>query len=666
MSIDRLFFSIVVVVTFLLGCGGGGGSSNSDNNSGTYSGVGSMSTGDGYNSSSSSGSASYYLSVSDDLIIGARLSATKIIPDKYGVNRETEVCGSFTELGGGLYSLNNCSAKPVFVTAIGGFIDIDGNGRFDANEPTQNSPLIVDTTVLTDTNFTITPISTLAAGYSSVSGANRSTLATKLGFGSRVEAYRATSANQPMNRMVNALLSAAVGNGMEIRKFTADLATRIVASDGAGVDALRAAISSFINAPENKIAYGDAQIQSFWNDARVQAVINGTDAMSAMLAKKVPSGKLRISGLVTTYITGSNVVSGATVGVYVGATQLGSGVSDKYGKYSIEVNETSVPKNATLLLSAQTSTLKLTSSVPTNVIWSKRVNGHINTSFIGSLAISYVTTVMNDNNNSVQSGATVKKLMFDTTYYTGKNSSNSTFFTPMTILSENQLLPNVTVATMKLSDIDTGYLTLLAKSLPVSSVPIVLDIESWPLPFEISSGNDVIVNNTVAMYTLVMNTMKAARPELKFGFFGTIPSISSYGPGTITQIMIDQAEHLYNLTLPIAQASDFVTPELYTYWTDSTIYFRMKNIAFDMAKRYNKPLLPFLWAEYTDGMPQVGTYLPDTYWQNQVILARDRGDSMIIWGGSNFAVPSNDPNRIRSWDENISWWNILKANVNIQ
>jgi hypothetical protein len=36
---------------------------------------------------------------------------------------------------------------------------------------------------------------------------------------------------------------------------------------------------------------------------------------------------------------------------------------------------------------------------------------------------------------------------------------------------------------------------------------------------------------------------------------------------------------------------------------------------------------------------------------------------MIIWGGSNFAVPSNDPNRIRSWDENISWWNILKANV---
>jgi hypothetical protein len=538
---------VIGIWVVLLGCGGGGSSSSSssDSNGTSYNSIGSMSTGDGYNSSSS-GNVSYIVNVSDDLIIGAHLSATKTIPDQYGINRETEVCKSFTELGGGRYSLNDCSTKPTYVTAIGGFIDIDGNGKFDDNEPTQNSPLIVDTNVLTTTDFTITPMSTLAAANYSI---NRSTLATKLGFASRGDAYLATSANQAINRMVNALLVAAVDNGMEIRQFSSDLAARIVASNGTGVDTLRAAISSFVNAPESKIVYGDAQIQSFWNDPRVQAVMNGTDAMRAMVEKKVPNGKLRISGFVTTYITGSNIVSGARVAAYIGTTQLGKGgVSDRYGTYTIEVDETSVPKNATLLLSATTSTLKLTSSVPTKVMWSKRVNGCINTSHIGSLAISYVTTMINDNNNSLQRGATVKKLMFDTTYYTGKNSTNSTFFIPMIILPADQLMPNVTVSTMKLSDIDTGYLTLLAKSLPVSSIPIVLDIESWPLPFITSAANDVIVNNSVAMYTLVINTMKAARPELKFGFFGTIPSISSYGPGTITQSMIDNSEHLYSLS----------------------------------------------------------------------------------------------------------------------
>jgi hypothetical protein len=159
--------------------------------------------------------------------------------------------------------------------------------------------------------------------------------------------------------------------------------------------------------------------------------------------------------------------------------------------------------------------------------------------------------------------------------------------------------------------------------------------------------------------------MKAARPELKFGFFGTIPSISSYGPGTITQSMIDNSEHLYNLTLPIAQASDFVTPELYTYWADSTIYFRLKNIAMDMAKRYNKPLLPFLWPEYSGDTVQAGTYIPDTYWQDQIILARDRGDSFIVWGGPIFTA-QGVKSGVRAWDDNIAWWTILKTSMNIQ
>lgn len=664
----KRYISIIVMVfsiigTLLNGCGGGGGSgsSSTDGNT-TYSSIGNLGTGDEYKSSST-GTVSYYLNVSDDVIIGAHLKATKILPDKYGFNKETEVCGSFTDIGGGLYSLNNCSVKPTYVTAVGGFIDLDGNGQFDSNEPTQNAPLIVDTGVLTDANFTITPINTLAASNYSI---DRVLLATKLGFASRLDAYRVNAGNQAMNRMINGVLSAAVSNGFDIRAFASNLTLRIVAADGTGVNTLKSAIVSLVNDPQNTIDYGDAQIKSFWNDARVQAVMNDTDVMSAMLAKKIPTGKIRISGLVTTYLSGSNIVSGAAVGIYIGTTKIGSGVSDRYGKYSIEVSESDLPNNSTLLLTAQTASLKLTSSVPTKVLLSKRVNGNINTSNIGSLAISHVTTFLTDNNNSVQSGATVKKLLFDSSSYTGKNKSNSTFFIPLTILYENQLFFNIANhATMRPADIDTEYLTQIAKAIPVTSAPVVIDIEGWPLPYTISTENDAILKNTVDMYLLVYNTMKAARPELKFGFFGMIPNIGMIGPGSITQTTNDLVEHFYSQTSAVPNTEDFCAPGLYTRWNDSlsSIYFRNYGILIDLARRSNKPIINYLWPEYMDNLPEVGTYVTDTYWANQITFARDSGDSVAIWGGPIYTGPGVQVG-IRAWDDNILWWQILKAAMN--
>jgi hypothetical protein len=386
----QLIIVLIMIGSLVIGCGSG--SSGNGENGSSSSVNGSLSTGDSY-PSSGSGTANYYVTVSDDLIVGARLLATKRITDSYGIIRETAVCESFTEMGGGVYSLNNCSVKPPRVIAIGGFIDLNGDGKFDTNEPTQNSPLMVDTSVLTDTNLTITPMSTLAAADYTL---NRTTLATKLGFVNRAAAYSVTTVNQSMNRMVNAVLSSANSSGFDTATFSADLAARIIASDGTGADNLKSAISSFVNAPESKTLYGEARVQSFWNDSRVQAVINGTDAMNAMLEKKVADGRLRITGLVTTYSTGANIVGGAAVSVYLGDKKLGSGVSDKYGRYSIEVSKSDIPRNSTLSLSAQTSTLYLTSSVPTNVLLDKRVNGNINSSNIGSLALSHLTTLVDD------------------------------------------------------------------------------------------------------------------------------------------------------------------------------------------------------------------------------------------------------------------------------
>lgn len=660
-STIRHHIILVVLIsmnTLLIGCGGGGGgNSSSIGNEG-----GSLSTGSEYGSSSSEGNPSYYLTVSDDLILGARLTGTKLVNDAYGVARETVVCEGFRELGGGKYALNNCSQKPTWVNAVGGYIDLNENGTYDTDEIAQSVRLRVDTTVLTDTNFTVTPIATLAAGYPN---GNRLTLAQKLGFSDRASAYRSTLENRVINRYLNGIFFAASENGLELSDFTLKLATKIVATSGVpGIAILKSSLQSLTSDTAMINLYGEAKIKSFLNDSRVQALLKESDPVIQMGAGNVSNGKLKFYGFVTTYLGGtSNGVGSATVEGYIGTKKIGSTFSDSYGKYVLEVDESDLKPNSTLLLRAETPTLKLTSSVPTNVVLEKRVNGKIDSSRIGGLMISHVTTLLNDNNNTIQSGATVKKMVFDASYYSGKLASNEPFFIPVTMLYEDTLLPGISnVAGMKPSDIDTDHLTKVAKSIPVTSGPIILDIESWPLPYEISSSNDTVVKNTVEMYVLVIKTMKAARPELKFGFFGTIPSISPYGPAAITDTMVEQAEHLYELTLPIAQASDFVTPELYTYWSDTPIYFRLKNIAFDMAQRYHKPLLPFLWAEYSDSTPQVGTYLPDTYWTNQILLAKDRGDALVIWGGARF-ISKGVSNGTRVWSESISWWKILKNNI---
>lgn len=395
-NVHLKYFAIPLIVGILLiGCGGGGGSGANPSSSGNVVSA-SVSTGDSYGSSVTGDRADYTVTVSDDTIIGARLLGLNYVTDSYNRTLLSPVCKSFTDLGGGTYTLNECTKKPLFVTAVGGFIDVNGNKILDINEATQDAPLIMSTTVLTDTVLSVNPLATLAAGYSTVSGTSFSTLATKLGFADRVQAFRASSVNQPMNRMVNAVLSSAENSGFDIKVFSADLAARIVASPYVGVAALKGAITELANASISETTYGKAKVQSFLHDSRVKAVLDGSDAMSAMVNQKVTDGNLRIAGLVTTNPTGSNVVGGATVEMFLGNIKLATTVSDNDGKYSIEIQESSVPTNSTLHLTAQFGNLKLTSSIATNVLLKKRVNGNINANHSGSLALSPLTTSIDE------------------------------------------------------------------------------------------------------------------------------------------------------------------------------------------------------------------------------------------------------------------------------
>jgi hypothetical protein len=642
---------LLFIVSFsLMGCGGSGNGTTSS--SPTYT---SVTTGDEYGQSVSGGIADYNVTVSDgDNIVGARISATAFQIDEYGNKISVPVCSSYTELGGGEYTLNGCSQKPLYISATGGFVDINKNNILDLNESTLNTTLNMKTTVLTDVDFVITPLSTFVAGYASFND-SISTVITKLGFTSRITAMKSNSATYSLNKKMNVILSTATEVGMNVTRFCSNLAIQMIATDGTGIDNLRHSLIYFVTDPNQRVRYGDAQLESFWNDSRVQMFLDGSDITQIMLGKKMPVGKLRISGLTTTYLSGQNIVKYANISIYISEKLIGRGTSNKYGKYSIDVNESIIPRDSILCLTAKTADLNLTTSVPTNAILDKRVNSNIDSSRIGSLSISYVTTLFNDNNNSVQKGATVKKLLFDSTNYLNKNINNSTFFIPLKIIYASALIPGGASAL-----IDTDYLTKFAKNLPASSTPYVLDVEAWKFPIVISNENDTIIRDYVQKYLLILNTLKAARPELKFGYWGIFPVMSMYGSTeNLLDIEKERAEHLFQLTRPVVDAGDFVAPCMYTYWDNPKVFTKVYTESFSMSYRYNKPIVPYIWAEYGEQTPMIGTYIPDDYWKYEVQFVKQHANGIAMWGGSNFLLPTNDPNRIRTWDENISWWQIL-------
>ena len=340
-----------VVAGLLVGCGGGG--------------------------STPAATTSYTVSVVDDNIVGATLMAGG--------------CTTSKDNGGGIYTLSGCSAQPVSITATGGFIDTNGNGVIDTNESTQDSPLVLRTAQATGTTFNVTPLTTLAYGLST---AEITTLKAKLG---GIDLFGKEEANKELRQTVNALLAGATESGLDVSTFGAALANQINSSASTGATAIKDAVTAIKANPsllEN--TFGKVKISGFLSDSRVDAVNTGSNALTAMVAAKVPAGKIRISGFIY-----DDIIKNATVSIKVNAnpiTGVSSVTSDPTtGRYTFDIDSTLIPTGKALEFIATKTVgsgenIKLTSLVSTDKLLDNVVNGKANASRMGDLIVSNVTT----------------------------------------------------------------------------------------------------------------------------------------------------------------------------------------------------------------------------------------------------------------------------------
>lgn len=239
----------------------------------------------------------------------------------------------------------------------------------------------------------------------------------------------------------------------------------------------------------------------------------------------------------------------------------------------------------------------------------------------------------------------MSKPVFDTTGYLHKNPENKSFFIPMQILYQGMLLrqgPDI---------INTEFLTQYAKKLPYSKIPYILDIECWNVRPNVS---DMEADANIDKLILVIKTLKEARPDLKFGYYGELPTRDYVSPKPAIGIKY-QKWHNSNVRLKrLAEHVDVICPDLYTHFDDVEGWKQYASAAVKEARMYGKPIYPFIWMEFHDAHEErKGKYIDARFWEQQLLHLNKIADGIIIWGGRDVTV---QPHTSKEWNEYDPWW----------
>ncbi len=205
---------------------------------------------------------------------------------------------------------------------------------------------------------------------------------------------------------------------------------------------------------------------------------------------------------------------------------------------------------------------------------------------------------------------------------------------------------------------DVAQIAARAATWPTDQ-PVAIDIEVWATTL-------TAMPDTVRKLCLICDTVRAANPNVKFGFYASLPLRNyfapqpDYMPGG--KVYLDQqkkrgvgfTDYDYwtkknELLKEVAAKVDYIFPSLYTFYADQAgwVNFAIGNM--QQARIYGKPCYPHLLPQYhtSAAPPLTDTYLPTDYWKLQLDTVRPLADGIVIWGGAH-----------QTWDESAPWWTL--------
>lgn len=185
-------------------------------------------------------------------------------------------------------------------------------------------------------------------------------------------------------------------------------------------------------------------------------------------------------------------------------------------------------------------------------------------------------------------------------------------------------------------------ITRVARTLKPGSIACI-DIECWP----VNDPNPAVARASIEKYLTVARIFKKESPLVRIGFYGVLPIRDHWrANGKKGPIGFSQWQKENDTLKPLAKAVDYIFPSLYTLDADPQYWrvFAETNIA--EARRYGKPVCPFLWPQYHEALKQLsGQYLPKTFWELELDTCYRNADGIVVWGGYQ-----------EQWEENAPWW----------
>jgi hypothetical protein len=180
---------------------------------------------------------------------------------------------------------------------------------------------------------------------------------------------------------------------------------------------------------------------------------------------------------------------------------------------------------------------------------------------------------------------------------------------------------------------------------------VVVNIEHWPLDIRRSSKKEVQASMDKILQ--VLRWMRSERPKLQLGFYGSPPHRDYWGPIRANPGVIKDWQASNDFLKPIADAIDFVSPSLYTFYDDTVGWIKYAKANIAEAKRFGKPVLPFIWPRYHVSNRLLRLkYIPGDYWMIQLRTIQDSGvEGVILWDWFGFgdrSKPALDPTQ--------DWW----------
>ena len=174
---------------------------------------------------------------------------------------------------------------------------------------------------------------------------------------------------------------------------------------------------------------------------------------------------------------------------------------------------------------------------------------------------------------------------------------------------------------------------------------VCIDIENWRLENWLVADASEAEQN-IDRFIQVITWIREENPTAKVGLYGVLPPGWKSRDGSKLQVDIERSKRL-------AGHVDFIAPSFYTSQREYDDWEESADWLIRNARIYGKPIFPFLWFRYHDGLSPMDLRLqplPMSVWRKQLDYVRQHADGAIIW--SNFQD---------EWVPNAPWYRELET-----